>query len=406
LKPKHVALVIALCLWMPSAHAQETDAAEALPGYHIRIEDKALRRLLAHRERIRDLETLTAEDRLWIPATFIHEDEPYEVRLRLRGDLPVHWRGSKQSYRVKFKRRPFQGRREINLIVPWDKHYAVEWLQTRVAEDLGLLFFPSEFVNLTINGEDAGLYFENEHPTRDYLERNGRMASSIFTFGANWTLYFGKSYHHIAFSLPGSATTPPVESIGQIKQRATYDGGNPEYARKQLAYLLELYELLTEGSAEDVAARAGYYLDLEKFARFVALQDFFGTTHGMALNDNTRLYLDPTSGKFEFIPWDTALWSLRERAQERNASVAELLLPKNPVFRSLFEAFPGLRAVRDEVLRGLVVRGEEYRAQLERQHTELLRLYPGDERLRSQSARHDAVFRENLALLARALAEP
>jgi hypothetical protein len=406
LKPKHVALVVALCLWMPSASAGETDAAEALPGYHIRIGDKALRRLLAHRERIRDLETLTAEDRLWIPATFIHEDEPYEVKLRLRGDLPVHWRGSKQSYRVKFKRRPFQGRKEINLIVPWDKHYAVEWLQTRVAEDLGLLFFPSHFVNLTINGEDAGLYFENEHPTREYLERNGRMASSIFTFGANWTLYFGKSYHHIAFSLPGSATTPPVESIGQIKQRATYDDGNPEYARKQLAYLLELYELLTEGSVKDVAERAGYYLDLEKFARFVALQDFFGTTHGMALNDNTRLYLDPTSGKFEFIPWDTALWSLRERAQERNVSVAELLMPENPVFRRLFEAIPGLRAVRDEVLRGLVARGEEYRAQLERQHAELLRLYPDDERLRGQRARHDAVFRENLALLARALAEP
>jgi hypothetical protein len=199
---------------------------------------------------------------------------------------------------------------------------------------------------------------------------------------------------------------PPVESIAQIKQRATYEVGNPEYARKQLAYLLELYELLTEGGSQDVAARAGYYLDLEKFARFVALQDFFGTTHGMALNDNTRLYLDPTSGKFEFIPWDTALWSLRERAQERNAAPGELLVPENPVFRKLFEAIPGLRSVRDEVLRNLVARGEEYRERLERKHAELLRLYPGDERLRRQRERHDAVFRENLALLARALAEP
>ena len=87
-------------------------------------------------------------------------------------------------------------------------------------------------------------------------------------------------------------------------------------------------------------------------------------------------------------------------------SVAELLMPENPVFRKLFEAIPGLRAVRDEVLRGLVARGEEYRAQLERQHAALLRLYPEEERLRRQRARHDAVFRENLALLARALAEP
>jgi hypothetical protein len=274
-----------------------------------------------------------------------------------------------------------------------------------VAEDLGLLFFPGRFVDVTINGENAGLYYENEHPTREYLERNGRMPSSIFTFGANWTLYFGKPYHHIAFELPGSAASPPVESIGQIKQRATYDDGNPDYARRQLAYLLEFYELLTEGSRADVARRAGYYLDLAKFARFVALQDFFGTTHGMALNDNTRLYLDPTSGKFEFIPWDTALWSLEKRARERNVPVAELLTPENPVFRKLFAAIPELRAHRDEVLKGLVSRGEAYRAKLARKHAELLRQYPAEERLSAQSVRHDAVFRENLALLARALAE-
>jgi len=407
---RKLTLFIALVSWALSAPSSEV-AAEAtpdaaLPAYHIRIKDKPLRRLIAHREQIQELDFLTVEDRLWVPAAFVYAGEPYAVKLRLRGDLPVHCRGSKQSYRVKFKRRPFQGRKEINLIVPWDKHYAVEWLQTRVAEDLGLLFFPGRFVNVTINGEDAGLYYESEHPTREYLERNGRMPSSIFTFGANWTLYFGKSYHHIAFELPGSTTSPPVESIGQIKQRATYDDGNPEYARKQLAYLLEFYELLTGGSSAEVARRAGYYLDLEKFARFVALQNFFGTTHGMALNDNTRLYLDPTSGKFEFIPWDTALWSVAKRARERNASVEDLLTPEDPVFRKLFAAIPELRAYRDEVLRGLVARGEEYRAQLERRHAELLRLYPAEERLHTQSARHDAVFRENLALLARALAEP
>jgi spore coat protein CotH len=410
LKRNQLALLLVLCLWPLAAAGQggagDPDGAPAVAAYQIRIKDKALRRLSAHRERIAQLDFLTLEDRLWIPATFIHAGERYKVRLRLRGDLPVHWRGSKQSYRVKFKRRLFRGRKEINLIVPWDKHYAVEWLQTRVAEDLGLLFFPGGFADVTINGEDAGLYYESEHPTSEYLERNGRVASSIFTFGANWTLYFGKTYHHIAFELPGSTAFPPIQSIGQIKQRATYGDGNPEYARKQLAYLLDFYELLTEGRNAEIARRTGYYLDLDKFARFVALQDFFGTTHGMALNDNTRLYLDPTSGKFEFIPWDTALWSLSKRAREGQTTVADLLVPEDPVFRKLFDAIPGLRARRDEVLRGLVARGEVYRGQLERQHAQLLHLYPGDERLRSQRERHDTVFRENLALLARELGVP
>jgi spore coat protein CotH len=403
LKWRQLAGAVACCLTVTATVAPAADSG--VPAYQIQIKDEALRRFIAHRERIQSLDFLTAADRLWVPATFVHAGESYDVKLRLRGDLPVHWRGSKQSYRVKFKDRPFQGRREINLIVPWDKHYAVEWLQTLVAKDLGLLFFAGDFVNVVINGEDAGLYYQSEHPTSEYLERNGRSASSIFTFGENWTLYYGKRHHYIGFENPGSATSPPVESIAQIKQRATYDDDEPEQARKQLAYLIEFYELLTEGSAAEVAERAPYYLDLGKFARYVALQDFFGSSHGMALNDNSRLYLDPTSGKFELSPWDTPLWSIAERAQKRETEAAGLLTPENPVFRRLLAAVPGLRAERDRVLRRLVADGANYRRRLRERHTALQSAYPDDERLREQAARHDRIFAENLSLLAEALAE-
>ena len=403
LKWRQLAGVVACCLTMTATIAPAADSG--VPAYEIQIKDKALRRFIAHRERIQSLDFLTAADRLWVPAAFVHAGESYDVKLRLRGDLPVHWRGSKQSYRVKFKDRPFQGQREINLIVPWDKHYAVEWLQTLVAKDLGLLFFAGDFVNVVINGENAGLYYQSEHPTSEYLERNGRSASSIFTFGENWTLYYGKRHHYIGFENPGSATSPPVESIAQIKQRATYDDDEPEQARKQLAYLIEFYELLTEGSAAEVAQRAPYYLELGKFARYVALQDFFGSSHGMALNDNSRLYLDPTSGKFELIPWDTPLWSIAEAAQRRGTEPAGLLTPENPVFRRLLAAVPGLRAERDRVLRRLVADGASYRTRLRERHAALQSEYPDDERLREQAARHDRIFAENLSLLAEALAE-
>jgi spore coat protein CotH len=398
-KSRRFALALACAIGLFPAAAIAADPE--VPAYQIHIKDKALRRFVAHRERIQSLEFLTADDRLWVPATFVHGGERYDVKLRLRGDLPAHWRGRKQSYRVKFKGRSFRGRREINLIVPWDKHYAVEWLQTRVAEELGLLAFPGEFVNVFINGEDAGLYYESEHPTSEYLERHGRRASSIFTFGANWTRFYGAAHHHLGFERAGSATKPPVESVTQVKQRATW--ADAEQAERQLAYLLEFYELLTEASSSALAERAPYQLDLVKFARFVALQDFFGSTHGMALNDNARLYLDPTSGKFEFIPWDTALWSLASRAEQRGTEVADLLTPDDPIFRRLLAAIPGLRAERDRVLRGLVADGERYRGLLRERHAALLRAYPGEERLREQAARHDAVFAENLDLLAEAL---
>jgi spore coat protein CotH len=373
---------------------------DALPLYRLHIAPGPLQELMAFRERILDLAFLPPGQRLWIPASFEADGERYPVRIRIRGDLPAHWREDKLSYRVKFDDGLFRGRKEINLIVPWDKHYGVELLQTGIARDLGLASFPGRFVDLVINGEDVGLYYENEHPTREYLERTGRPASSIFTFASNWTLYFSNPHHHVIFEKPGSREYPPISSVGQIKQRRTYDPRDPALAHRQLEYAADLFALLSEGTPDEIARRAGRFLDLDSFARYVALQDFLGTNHGIGLNDNTRLYLDPTRGLFEFMPWDTRLASLRERLEVKGGDLDVLLEPSDNTFRELLNAVPGLRAHRDALLRGLVVEGEAYRARLVAIHDGLLARHPDDERLRRRSAELDQMFRDNLDVLA------
>jgi hypothetical protein len=371
-----------------------------LPAYRLRIEPAPLRALQDFRDRIYDVDFLSPGERLWIPATFEHGGERYPVRLRIRGDLPAHWRGDQLSFRLKFTDRLFEGRKEINLIVPWDKHYGVELLQTRVADDLGLAYFPGRFVSLAINDRDAELYYENEHPTREYLERTGREPSSIFTFAANWTFYLGQPHHTVWFVKPGSRERPPISSLGQIKQRRTFDRSDPEIARRQLGYAAELYALLSEGSLEEIAARAGLYLDLDNFARYVALQDFFGSKHSLEFGDNTRLYLDPSSGKFELMPWDTRLMSLRERWDERGGTLEALLDPDDEMFGAIFEAIPGVRAARDAALGELVRDGVVYSGELRRIHVRLLGLHPEDERLRAGTEKLERMFRENLGVLA------
>jgi hypothetical protein len=379
-------------------------APDPLPSYHISIEAKPLRKLLDYRARIYDLEFLPPGERLWVRAAFDHDGERYAISMRIRGDLPEHWRGEQHSYRVKFKDRLLGGKKEISLILPWDKQYGVELLQTRICEELGLPYFPGRFVNLGIIGHDAGLYYESEHPTREYLERSGRPASSIFTFASNWPLYLGQRFHLILFEHPGSRAWLPLEGAGQIKQRATYDPDDPTLAKKQLAYVMELHRLLYEGTLEEIAARADGYLDLENFARYVAIQNFFGSQHAMFFNDNVRLYLDPTAGKFEFMPWDTKLMSLTDRLDKPDQTLDTMLVPGGRAFQRLFQAIPGLWEHKDAVLRRLVEDGAEHRAELNRMHAELIALYPDDERLREDASRIDETFRGNLELLERYLA--
>jgi hypothetical protein len=384
--------------------ARGDGAGDALPRYGLHLEAKAQRDLMEYRERLLARAFMAPGERLWVPATFQAGGERYRVRIRIRGDLPAHWRESVFSYRVKFTGRLFQGRKEINLIVPWDKHYGIELLQTRVAGDLGLVAFPGRFVDLEINGEDVGLYYENEHPTREFLERMGLPASSIFTFASNWTLFLSNPHHYVVFQKAGSRERPPIESVGQIKQRRTHDRRQPALAHRQRAYALEFYELLAEGDRDEIAARAGRYLDLDNFARFVALQDLFGTKHGMGFNDNTRLYLNPTTGLFEFMPWDTRLMSLVERLERLGGELDVLLEPTDELFRDLLAAVPGLRAHREALLRGLVASGPTYRADLAAIHARLLAHHPGDERLRQRSEELDQMFQQNLDTLGAYLA--
>jgi len=384
----------------PLERALATIAApEPLPRIELVFSRDEYAKLLAYKDRIHDNETLVPGDRLWVDAMLVAAGQRLPARVRIRGDLPVHWRGDRISYRVKLTHDLYRGMKEINLILPRDKHYGVELLQTHIARELGLLFFPSRFVQLAVNGADQGLYLENEHPTREYLERMDRTPSSIFTFAAWWTVYYAKPTYHIAFKRDGARDLPPLKGIAQIKQRATFVRDNPVLARKQFAYALEFYRLVNDGGPARVGARAGRYLDLDKFARYVAIQDFFGSLHAMELSDNIRLYLDPSSGKFEFMPWDTSLRSLRRRIRA-GIPWEELLRPLDEAFRVLIESVPGLDAERQRVLRGLLERGPEYERILAETHARLIRLFPDDATLRKEAARIDRGLTRNLDTLA------
>jgi spore coat protein CotH len=89
------------------------------------------------------------------------------------------------------------------------------------------------------------------------------------------------------------------EAIYDLQTRAT-----PEQQRR----VIEFARLVTFASDPEFARRLGEFLDLEKFARFLAGEVLL-SNYDSFLNDgqNFYLYLDPASNKFGFIPWDLDL---------------------------------------------------------------------------------------------------
>lgn len=65
---------------------------------------------------------------------------------------------------------------------------------------------------------------------------------------------------------------------------------------------------MTQASDEDFADQLGDFLDLEKFARYLACEILLSNYDSFLSNgQNFYLYLDPVSNKFGFIPWDLDL---------------------------------------------------------------------------------------------------
>lgn len=113
------------------------------------------------------------------------------------------------------------------------------------------------------------------------------------------------------FATPGGALFKPVSAnlfqyLGEdwAKYNQTYDPKDrPDAAQKKR--LIDFTRLVSRTPNGEFAARIGSFLDLEAFARYMAVMVFLSDLDGLlGPGQNFYLYLDPKTEKFTFIPWD------------------------------------------------------------------------------------------------------
>ena len=73
----------------------------------------------------------------------------------------------------------------------------------------------------------------------------------------------------------------------------------------QIRRIIEFCRLVTWAGDAEFAEKVGEYLDLEEFARFMAVTTWLSTLDSiLSLGQNFYVYLHPRSNKFQFLPWD------------------------------------------------------------------------------------------------------
>ena len=207
----------------------------------------------------------------YLPAKIDYQGKTYEVKLRLKGLELKHLQPDKWSLKIKVKGdQNIKGLSEFSIQAPPTRAYMNEWIYHKFLNHENLLGLKTDFVSVTLNGKDLGIFNLEEGFTKTVLERNQRREGLIFRIINGTTRVYGEK---------------------KILEKGLSHG-------KHIGIVTSIANAFMNEkmNASDV-------FDIEKTARYFAVSDLFGGIHGH-LELNFPIYFNPINQKFEPIGYD------------------------------------------------------------------------------------------------------
>ena len=227
----------------------------------------------------------------WEPAYFKYPDGSFrKVKIKYRGDNPKNWRYQKKSLRVEVKKkRLINNQRVINFLQPNEQNFFATYISYFLGKQVGLLTPDSSIVEMRINGENQGIYFQIAHVDEIMLRRNNSMPVNIYKGEQYYTeRTIGRSVY--LFNNPYLWS-----KLAVFNQREDDDYQDLQ----RLINLLRLAETSIEHFNELTLVA-----DVEEWAKFSAFQTLLQSWHNDA-DHNMRIVSDLWSGSFTPIAYDT-----------------------------------------------------------------------------------------------------
>ena len=107
----------------------------------------------------------------------------YKVKLSPTGqNLDMVGSINKRAYKVKvLEGKKIYGMKEFKLLPPISRHHIVEWVGHALENKEGLISLRYFFVEVTLNGDDLGVYAIEEHFNKELLENRNAREGIIFS---------------------------------------------------------------------------------------------------------------------------------------------------------------------------------------------------------------------------------
>ncbi|MCP4290392.1 MAG: hypothetical protein GY780_00985 [bacterium] len=289
----------------------------------LQIPDESAKVLQKVRDRAMVRQMIVQEESDTVPAMVGMNGQTLQADIRIKGDWVDHVSSDKWSYRIKLKDGKFLGMRVFSIQNPGTRGYLWEWIVLEAARREGILAPRSEFVNVVINGNPMGVYYLEEHFSKELLESQGRREGPIVIFdeATMWSQWL-QIHFQMGSTLPwpsvfagekGGINTAETRAFGEKRLEKT--AGLQASLNNSLQKMENLRNLLIADSAHRPKAQIYASLDslqestvdgifnTDMLARWHALTSVFRIQHSIIWH-NMRFYFDPVMDRLEPIMFD------------------------------------------------------------------------------------------------------
>lgn len=246
-------------------------------------------RLAYERERALDQGIWLPSEDDYVPVTLQYGNQTLHGEVRLKGDWPDHWYSEKWSLRFKLDGDDhLEHMSEFALQGPRVRNYMAEWIFQEALQLENLSGLSYGFVDVTINGKHMGTYAIEEAFDDGITRYNREPAGPLLRFTD--TEYF-ESWATTGVDMVDPYRTVPLDAFGaNVKDRG--------YTENETFAALRLLEQWRSG---EIATSDAFNLD--RTARYFALSDLLGNTHGDFYH-NMRFYYNPIAARLEPVGHD------------------------------------------------------------------------------------------------------
>ena len=296
-----IAAKAALQIPVAPADVPEVPPVNDLKTIEIVLDQAASDTLQAVYDRSMLLGRIAQEEGDLVPAIIKSDGKEIEAMLRIKGDFLDHLDTDKWSFRVELESDKLFGMSRFSIQHPKTRHYLYEWLHMEMARKEGLLAPRADFVNVIVNGNSTGIYYLEEHFTKELVESQGRREGPIVRFVEDTFLDMEAQY--IATLGYASETVLPARMVTRAKV-AAYGEKRLRSSENLSRQLDQALELMREIQRDRDGKRTHEILDIPSNAIMHALAVLFRTSHG-ANWKSRRYYHNPVTGRLEPIIFDT-----------------------------------------------------------------------------------------------------